>query len=432
MMVEVLFDRPQCAVAARINEKLKRCESAQIVAGFLTPSGVRAIAQPIRARPQLLRGLVVGAATYPGFQALDELISMGVPADRIHVHLGHTRESGTQKHPIVRHHPMLHSKIYYLEMPNEDACAFVGSHNVTSFALEGLNGEAAVLLEGKRGLSEFDKIRQHIQTATSQAIRYSPAMKEAFAWWTREFLDGLRTEVDLPKDATTVRTILIFASASTSDRPARGDHFYFELPMGIEQIESLKTEVHLFLFSSLPSTPSEALQRITTADARYTCKVLGAENLRANLELKMNWRVEVAPTPILKRVPSGILRPSPASGMQQVHAQVDVPTVKPYEYLFEKEKASWWPILTDRAELHAEYASEEDFPIQDVRWQRADSNTGWKLVTGLKQGEGPTLDKDALALELVRPESGSFVLVSVRRRAITVNRGSRIEKTPNR
>ncbi len=71
---------------------------------------------------------------------------MGVPLDRIRVHLGHTRESGTKKHPFVRHHPMLHSKIYYMEMPNDEACAFIGSHNVTSFALRGLNGEAAVML----------------------------------------------------------------------------------------------------------------------------------------------------------------------------------------------------------------------------------------------------------------------------------------------
>ncbi len=35
--------------------------------------------------------------------------------------------------------------IYYMELPGGDACAFIGSHNVTAFALTGLNGEAAVL-----------------------------------------------------------------------------------------------------------------------------------------------------------------------------------------------------------------------------------------------------------------------------------------------
>ena len=31
-----------------------------------------------------------------------------------------------------------------------------------------------------------------------------------------------------------------------ADRPKTGDHLYFEIPAGIEQIESLKTETHLF------------------------------------------------------------------------------------------------------------------------------------------------------------------------------------------
>src|SRR5437763_652773 len=130
MNTTVLFGTPQCEIATQINTKLSQCQIGSIVTGFLTPSGVRALAGPIRARPTSIQRLVVGSSTYPGFQALDELTAMGVPLDRIRVHLGHTRESGTHNHPFVRHHPMLHSKVYYLEMPNEQACAFIGSHNV--------------------------------------------------------------------------------------------------------------------------------------------------------------------------------------------------------------------------------------------------------------------------------------------------------------
>src|SRR5262245_33140585 len=146
--ISVLFDRPQQEIASAIRARLSECKNASIVTGFLTPSGVGALAEPIQARPTILKNFVVGAATYPGFEALDQLGAWGVPLNRLRVHLGHTRESGTHKHPIVRHHPMLHSKIYYMELPNQQACAFVGSHNVTSFALQGQNGEAAVLLEG--------------------------------------------------------------------------------------------------------------------------------------------------------------------------------------------------------------------------------------------------------------------------------------------
>src|SRR4051812_2492784 len=111
MTSTVLFGTPQQQISSLISSKIAQCLNASIITGFLTPSGVQAIAGPIRARPDSIKGLVVGSATYPGFRALDELVSLGVPIERIRVHLGHTRESGTRKHPIVRFHPMLHSKL---------------------------------------------------------------------------------------------------------------------------------------------------------------------------------------------------------------------------------------------------------------------------------------------------------------------------------
>lgn len=380
----------------------------------MTPSGIGALAAPIRARPNILKSLVVGSSTYPGFQALDQLIAWGVQISRLRVHLGHTRESGTRKHPIVRHHPMLHSKVYYMELPGEQACAFVGSHNVTSFALQGLNGEAAILLEGPVEAVEFDRIRNHIKAAADQAVPYSPGMKEAFAWWTGEFLDGLRSEIGIPQDWTTVRTILIFAEAGPTERPTSGDSVYFELPSGIA-IESLKTEAHLYLFDKLPADPWEALQQTPSAKARYNCRVLGAEDEQGNLELKAQWQIETNPTPTLRKVTSGVYRPVTPAGVQQVRAKVEVPSVKPYEYLFERERQAWWPTFSDEEEVHPEGSPDERFPIPDTRWQK-ESRQAWKLTTGLKQGEGAALEKDAAALELAKPESGSFVLVSLRRR----------------
>jgi hypothetical protein len=100
---------------------------------------------------------------------------------------------------------MLHSKIYYMELPGDLACCFIGSHNLTSFALLGFNGEASVMLQGPKNSPEFDSVRSHIQTARSQAIQYSSDMKDAYAWWMREFLDGLRTEIEFPQDWQVVR-----------------------------------------------------------------------------------------------------------------------------------------------------------------------------------------------------------------------------------
>jgi hypothetical protein len=47
----------------------------------------------------------------------------------------------------------------------------IGSHNITGFALMGLNGEAAVLLEGPLNSTEFVQIRKHIQNAKIQSVQ---------------------------------------------------------------------------------------------------------------------------------------------------------------------------------------------------------------------------------------------------------------------
>jgi hypothetical protein len=362
-----------------------------------------------------LATIIVGAATYPAFEALDSLNAAGVPFSKMFVHLGHTRPSGTIKHPTVRFHPMLHSKIYYMELPGAKACAFIGSHNMTSFALNGLNGEAGVLLEGDKNSVEFEQIRNHIEEARSQAVQYSPGMKQSLAWWAREFLDGLKAEIKLPTDWSTGRTILIFAQAEQHDRPASGDELYFEIPSGIEQIESLKTEAHLFLFETLPANPWEALRRAAVADGRYTCRILGADNKQGNREVETDWQIEGKAPPILNNVPSRSFRPATSSGMQQVRAEVLSPGVLPFEYLFEQEKVEWEPEYSDYSQLYAVRPSDKrQLAVKDDPDDR-NPNKGWSLVKGLVRRD-ERRERDQLALQLASPDSGSFILVSLRRR----------------
>lgn len=396
---------------------MARASEISIVAGFATPGGLSAISAPIMTRPKVLRAFIVGAATYPGFQAMDELLAGGVPADRLHVHLGHTSATGGHKNPFARYHPMLHSKVYYMELPGGQACAFIGSHNMTSFALTGLNGEAAVMLEGRADSPEFEKVRQHIAAARAQAVQYAPEMKEGFAWWTSEFIDGMKAEMKIPRDWTTVRTILLFASAATTDRPKTGENLYFEIPAGIEQIESLKTETHLFLFDVLPATPREALDRAFMSAARYTCTTLGAENKQGNREIAAQWRIDGATGSILLPVPGAIYRPSPPAGMQQVRAEIVKSDVIVSDYAFERESAAWNPAFASSD------ASLRMPALQIADTARFEANGGsrtareWKLVKGLERRSGSPREKDESALRLVSPDSGSFILVSLRRRS---------------
>jgi hypothetical protein len=422
----VLFGRPQQEIASLLMGKLRLSTATSIVTGFATPGGLEAIAAPIKARPGSVAAIILGAATYPGFETLDELYAAGVPLSRLHVHLGHTRP-GFKKHPTVRFHPMLHSKIYYMELPGGEACAFVGSHNMTSFALNGLNGEAGVLLEGATSSPEFQQIRDHIAEARRQSAPYAPAMKESLAWWTREYIDGLRSEVKLPIAWIVGRTILIFAQAGRASRPRVGDTLYFELPAGI-QIDSLKTEAHLFLFDNPPTDPWVALAMVGTAFARYTCKTTGAENDRGNVEIKAEWQIDGVAPPVLSRVSNGIVRPHTPGGMQQVRAEVEANGVVPYEYNFEQEKKEWDPIYSEREGVVLSRSLDEGievasrFPVGRQSTKNTgdpddrDANRGWKLVTGLKPRDRIPVERDAKSLALALPESGRLILVSLRRR----------------
>lgn len=416
----VLFDLPQSEIASLILDRVGKSTETSIVTGFATPGGLAAIAEPIKNRPQILRTLVIGAATYPGFETLDELVAAGVPLNRLHVHLGHSSESGGKRNPFVRYHPMLHSKVYYMELPDSTACAFVGSHNMTAFALTGMNGEAAIMLEGPSDSPEFEKVRAHINAAQTQAVRYSPEMKEAYAWWMREFIEGLRAEIRLPQDWQTVRTILLFARAGSSDRPKTGEELYFEIPEGIA-IDSLNTETHLFLFDTLPADPSDALNRASSANARYKCNTLGAENAQGNREVRAHWEIQAPRSPILARVQNRILRPTTPPDMQQVHASVEAPTVDPFEYLFERPSVEWEPefstseLLVPKSPMVQEAETRDARVLEEARGGMY-RVTRWRLVKGLRRREPPGLSRDAQALKRAAPEAGSFILVSVRRR----------------
>lgn len=75
MTSTVLFDLPQREIASLITDRMTRASDFSIITGFATPGGLASISGPIRTRPQSLKTLVVGAATYPGFEALDQLLA---------------------------------------------------------------------------------------------------------------------------------------------------------------------------------------------------------------------------------------------------------------------------------------------------------------------------------------------------------------------
>lgn len=422
----VLFGRPHNSIAHLITSNISASTSTRIVSGFATPGGLGAIDAPIRAAPAKLRTLVVGAATYPALQALDNLRAAHVAPGALRVHLGHSSPAKSRTHPFPRYHPMLHSKVYYMEMTGGSACAFIGSHNLTSFALAGHNSEAAVMLKGPANAPQFEDIRRHIDTVEQEAAVYNPAEKESYAWWSKQYVAGLDAEMHLPRDWSTVRTILIFAANAEAQSLLVDDTIYFELPSGI-QIDSLRTEVHIYIFDFLPLTPEEALVNRQSARRSFKGITLGADNEQGNVRVRVKWRLEQTPTSIFRLVPGGIYQPNTLSDMQQVRAKVRETSVVPLEYSFERERMGWEPVFSPDRRLTTVREMENGIALYEARG--ADRLAGdWRLVTGLQPRTGAAFESDQAALALARPEAGVFVLVSLRKRPSTRAPESGIER----
>lgn len=412
----VLFSEPQHEIATLLKEKLRNCISAWIITGFATIEGIEIIRQGILTQSEKLKAFIVGAGTYRGFEALDKLLANNVSKNRLFVHLGHSRKTGENaKYPFYRYHPMLHSKIYFMEMIDGQAVAFIGSHNVTGFALLGLNGEASVMLEGSLQDPEIHKIKQHIEICKSQAIVYSPEMKEALTWWSHKFFEGLiAKDGDLSRMAEYKPTIIVLAVKKMSYLPKIGEIIYFELPELLQQLTKIGSEAHVYIFDEEISSPSEALISLNRAKTFY-CIVEGVEIKQGGKELYTNWFVDESNLCPVEKPEA--FRPECRRGMQQIRVRVKKESIELYEYLFAGE-GSWEPIFEDKAtkQVDLEYrkilASLNIIPPEDKEWL---------LVSRLEfipRGKKWT-EEYKRALESVLPQSGSFILLSERRRKLS-------------
>ena len=116
--VQFIYDTPHKEIASILNGLYQTCTSASLIAGFMTVEGIETLADQIGNEPSKLATVLIGAGTWRAFDAFDRLLNLGVPSDRLRVHLGHTRLTTSKaKYVFLRYHPMLHSKIYLFEIP---------------------------------------------------------------------------------------------------------------------------------------------------------------------------------------------------------------------------------------------------------------------------------------------------------------------------
>lgn len=411
--VKILFDAPQRELAPTLRDLYRRCTSSSMITGFMTVEGASALRDVLTAEPMKLRSLVVGAGTWRAFDAFEALLSAGVPSSCLRVHLGHSRPTGTTaKFGFYRYHPMLHSKVYFFELPSSRCAAVVGSHNLTGFAMHGLNGEAAILIEGPSDHEVFVDIRAHLSTANDNAVEYDPSQREAYAWWAAEFMDGFAAKFDdLPREGEFQRTIVILAEAEHG-LPSRNDTIYFELPAVLGKIQSLRAEVHLYVFDQLPSDPFDALMQLSSAQKALWCKTVGIEDDQGGREFRADWHIADSLHPILRKTVRPF-RPQPAAEMQQVRVKVINKLFGAFDYLFDVESRDFEPQFDKSSFIQVAPSVRETLHVLELI---PPEDQPWFKVVGFS----PKIrDEDGAyrtAMKALTPESGRYVLMSVLRR----------------
>ncbi|MYB32157.1 MAG: hypothetical protein F4Y20_06475 [Acidobacteria bacterium] len=391
VVAKFLFTTPQHEIASLLRKRLDHCTSASVVVGFMSEAGVKLLAPPLMASPSKLRHLVVGSGSLGAFEACDWLITAGVNASNVRVHLGFARK----KHTGRSDRGLLHSKIYLMDMGDGTSSAFIGSHNLSENGLAGLNGEACVLLEGPSSASQFVDIRCHIAEAARQAVPYDPSMKAAYARWA-----GFRDA-----SAGAWKRLVVMAELPASGLPQPGEAIYFEIPQAI-RFNEIPTDVHLYLFDTLPAPPRWTFQELSRARRSWLARSVGLENDRGGVELRADWLIQ-SPASTLRRA-SGVVRPAPGLGMQQVRIEVkeELPP-RTFEYVVES-KHGWRPVFDDEDSIPA---TDADRMLLEGLSLKHKEVLSWYRVKGLEPNIPESERPHAAAMRRMSPESGNYIVM---------------------
>jgi hypothetical protein len=141
-------------------------EQLAIACAFLTPGGVELL-RPHANRLRLDPSFIVVAWEPPtSLESLNELYSLA--PGKVHVHLGSLTPVERGLGP-----GLMHSKVFFAK-GGQGCRLWAGSHNLTASACQGVNCEAAILLEGTFDESPFIDALAHLNQCRAEAMPFDP------------------------------------------------------------------------------------------------------------------------------------------------------------------------------------------------------------------------------------------------------------------
>jgi hypothetical protein len=223
MQIKFLSPDPRRRARPALDDILNRgTDQIALAVAYCTAAGVQ-ILKPHAARINKPDSFVVVSVDPPtDYAALAELNTL-IPG-RLFVHWG-----ALLPQEIEAPAPLMHSKVFYARAGG-DCWLWTGSHNLTGNAFQGVNCEAALLLEGKSNEEPFVDALQHLTPCKNQAHLYDP--DKTPPWGTgRANIAVIHAEADaVPTDALPWHVHLCLDTADFDDI----------LPPGVE--------VRLFLY----------------------------------------------------------------------------------------------------------------------------------------------------------------------------------------
>ena len=355
--MSLVFDQDHGdALHQKLAKTISVATELYIVVGFITQRGVELLETVIKAKPKAVRLIAVG---HGGLNALEALAKLRddyhIPEDNLRIDRGAMAKVYGSSSIYA---PMLHSKIYYAERPNGKATAYVGSHNLTEYAISGLNCEAGVRIFGKRECPEFERIRQHIDQIRAKTVKFEPSMIDRYVWLHNKYLETLREGI---ASYETTPIMVIAAQPPRGQLPQPNDTIYFEVPRDdddFERFQEVGHRVHVHIVSNASSihslTSLSSVRGTILVGQIHLSNETGREGTAGRVvsDTKMDWIIRDIGNPILEKVSGLISTP----GRRALQVQVIIDTVGDYAfdysppegYLY-KARASERRVLTSEA-----------------------------------------------------------------------------------
>jgi len=238
-----------------IRKVLPTTDKIKIVSGFMSREGFFNVFgqtdSEIKDNGSKIEYVVVGRLTVECAEIFDELYSMPEYKEKLFVNLGLGRLN-KKRTAINRFLPMIHSKIIALNPTSESNTFYIGSANLTHFAIDDFNAEAGIIFndmaESER--NEITKYMDNLKNLPS-TVPYDPSLKDSL-----NFLSNLSKDF-LDKDFENVDPCLLVLSLNpTGYKPKKGDILFADLPKHLpEEVikfhQKTKRYLVLLLFDNL-------------------------------------------------------------------------------------------------------------------------------------------------------------------------------------